>query len=149
MSALTYEQLGVDQGAGAASTILPELRRAFHGFQEATSSTLIGARRPPAWLLDSVRELATARAILSNDTANAAFRWLMQLPEWARQPAIGAGDDDTVSIEWDRAGKTLHVMFDGHSAQAYFEDESANEEWEMELGHGSYALLRALKAIAA
>jgi hypothetical protein len=39
------------------------------------------------------------------------------------------------------------VLFDEGSAQAYF-DDGHGEEWEMELGHQSYALVQALRTVS-
>ena len=77
-----------------------------------------------------------------------AADWLFILPSWVPKPAVGIGDDGSVSIEWDHAGKVLHVMFDQDSVEAYFVDEQSGEEWEMTVAAETGPLLHALRLIS-
>jgi hypothetical protein len=103
-----------------------------------------------AWLRRALVYIikAIGRREVDDVTAALAGEWLSSLPAWVAEPSIGIGDDGSISIEWDRAEKVLHVMFDEVSTDAYFADARSGEEWEMTVAADTGPLLNALRRMS-
>jgi hypothetical protein len=61
-----------------------------------------------------------------------ASEWLINLPEAIPNPFVAIGDDGSISTEWDAAGNSLHVTFEGDTEEVYFFSPTG-EEWESSL----------------
>ena len=55
--------------------------------------------------------------------------WLSSIPLEVPEPFIAAGDDGSISSEWDVAGNSLHVTFFDDTDEVYF-FSPGGEEWE-------------------
>jgi len=139
-------------GSGARfttlSTIVPVRGRI--NSEERSASTLLDPPPGAPWIeeIGSQIVLAARARRIDYDTALTSLSWLLRLPPWMPEPSIGIGDDGTISVEWDRNGRTLHAMFDGHDADFYFEDGQDGEEWETTLTAGDDRVRYALRSIA-
>jgi len=139
-------------GSGARfttlSTIVPVRGRT--NSEEPSASTLLAPTRDVPWIeeIGSQIVLAARARRIDHDTALTSLSWLFGLPQWMPQPSIGIGDDGTISVEWDRNGRTLHAMFDRHDAEFYFEDSQDGEEWETTLTADDDRVRYALRSIA-
>ena len=112
-------------------------------------STIMRALLEAPWrsqVLDQVLLLAEISPI-GNETLNSAAHWLLNLPPSMPRPAIGVGDDGTISVEGDRRGNTLHVMFEEGNAEVYFAGANG-DEWETNLGQAPDKLDMAMRTIA-
>ena len=83
----------------------------------------------------------------SPETIWSAVSWADSVQEWASRPEVGIGDDDTLSFEWQRGGKHLHVMFQKRDVEAYFAEDDG-DQWETTLPAGAEKLVSALSSFA-
>jgi hypothetical protein len=135
------------RGPGASTILSSIARRPSKSIE--TSSTILATSEPPRWMLEAIRELALrARRLRSSESALAAFEWMLALPDWVRRHSIGGGDDGSISIEWDQAGRTLHVMFLDGTTEAYFIDEASGVEWELSVNGYSPEIVHALRVVS-
>jgi hypothetical protein len=115
----------------------------------STASTLIWEQDENPWWREIVQRLVgeAIRYPVSKPTLISTLSWLGQLPGGMPQPHVGAGDDGTVSVEWDRRGNHLHVMFEDTSGEVFFQS-SNGDEWETPLDAGHDKIRAAIRQIA-
>lgn len=119
------------------------------GLQTANAGTLTWERGENHWWREIIIRTASEvrRHPVSQNTLNSALIWLARLPGGMPRPHVGAGDDGTISVEWDRNGSHLHVMFEDNSGEIFFQD-SNGDEWETPIDAGHDKIRAALRAIA-
>jgi len=83
----------------------------------------------------------------SQQAAARAALWLRELPPGAPEPMVFPGHDRTISLEWDRDGETLHVLFDDEGGEWYFESAEGGSQ-EGTLVGSVQALTQALRDLA-
>lgn len=97
---------------------------------------------------DQVRTyVETGAARTSAVALNAALLWLNELPSFFPRPILGIAEDQAVSVEWDRAGIVLHVMFTDTEAEVYFSARNG-DEFETALDAGYDKVMAAIRTIA-
>jgi hypothetical protein len=117
--------------------------------QAANASTLIWERSENRWWREILVRTASEvrRHPVTLSTLETALTWLAQLPGGIPRPHIGVGDDGTMSVEWDRNGSHLHVMFEDSTGEVFYQD-SNGDEWETSIDAGHDKIRAALRAIA-
>lgn len=100
------------------------------------------------YIADEVRGyLEGGSADTSAVALNSALMWLTDLPSFFPRPSLGIADDGAVSVEWDRAGNVLHVMFTETDAEVYFSAHDG-DEFETALDAGYDKVMAAIRTIA-
>lgn len=119
------------------------------GPQNASTSTLMWEGNENHWWPRVARRTVSeaTRCPVSTSTLIRALTWLAYLPGGMPQPHVGAGDDGTISVEWDRGANHLHVMFEDRSGEVYFQ-ASNGDEWDTSIDAGHDKIRAALRAIA-
>lgn len=119
------------------------------GAQAANAGTLMWERGTNHWWREMILRIASEvrRHPVNQNTLNSALSWLDQLPGGIPSPHVGAGDDGTISIEWDRNGSHLHVMFEDSFGEVFFQG-SNGDEWETSIDAGHDKIHAALRAVA-
>lgn len=117
--------------------------------QTASASTLMWERGENYWWHEMLVRTASEvrRYPVTQSTLNSALTWLAHLPGGMPKPHIGAGDDGTISVEWDHNRNHLHVMFEDRSGEIFFQG-SNGDEWETPIDAGRDKIRAALRAIA-
>jgi hypothetical protein len=138
------------QSSSETSTLHGSWGRVVGGsFAMSSVSTLMVGRGQAPWLVHCLEQLMDEgiRNGVPVKTITAAMRWISSLPAAMPAPFVGAGSDETISLEWQRGPNILHVMFDRDGAEIYFAGGNG-DEWETRLEHASDKLDAALRAIA-
>lgn len=119
------------------------------GPQHSSTSTLMSERRENQWWPEVARRTVSeaTRCPVSQSTLLNALTWLAYLPGGMPRPHVGAGDDGTISIEWDRGANHLHIMFEDGSGEVFFH-ASSGDEWDTSIDAGHDKIRAALRAIA-
>lgn len=126
---------------------------AAHGHRSAWSGRGPGTttRTQQSWwpqVADQVRRYVDSGAAVDSAVAlNEALRWLNELPSFFPQPTLGIAEDRAVSVEWDRAGNVLHVMFTERDAEVYFAARNG-DEFETALDAGYDKVMAAIRTLA-
>jgi len=134
----------------ATSASLYRPARAEPAVAAEVSDVLLGLRRQAWWdqAVSDLRRGLQGRRV-EPEVVNAALRWLASLPGGMPRPSIGVGDDGSVSLEWDRPGGVLHVMFDDIGGEVYFSSaERDGDEFEAPIDIAADKIRLALIAVA-
>jgi hypothetical protein len=117
--------------------------------QGASTSTLMWERSGNSWWPEVAQRIVSEvrRCPVSHSTLVSTIAWLTDLPGGIPRPHVGAGDDGTISIEWDRGENHLHVMFEDNSGEVFFH-ASNGDEWDTPIDAGHDKIRAALRAIA-
>ena len=110
------------------------------------SSTLLADESAP-WINDAIDDLIfrVASGYVPLKTFARCVRWLATIPRWVNRPSIGAGDDGSVSVEWEQSSRVLHVMFVDGNIEAFFSDDNDGNEWELAVRDDDSQLMGALR----